>query len=152
MRKAASVDFSKIAFKICCVCLIFCFEWFLLCSVKLTLDTILMALIWGLIFSLGNHLILSYPISDRARGDALEKRRRSRIGNHHFSFVSFSLSCLKSRNSTLNIAWHFSVTGVPRTRRHSVKPVYSVRKFCTVYIQSHPYDTKIGLCNEFFIF
>lgn len=76
----------------------------------------------------------------------------SRIRNNRLSAVSCPFSSPKSRNSPLNIAWHICMTGILKMRKCIVKPIYSVRKFYTIYIQSHSYHTEIGLSNECFIF
>ena len=88
----------------------------------------------------------------RARQNVLERRRGSRIRNNRLSSVSCPFSSPKSRNSLLNIAWHFCMTGILKMRKCIVKPIYSGREFYAIYIQSHSCHTEIGLSNECFIF
>lgn len=88
----------------------------------------------------------------RERENVLERRRGSRIRNSRLSAVSCPFSSPKSRNSPLNIARHFCMTGILKMRKCIVKPIYSVRKFYTIYIQSHSYHTEIGLSNGVFHF
>lgn len=88
----------------------------------------------------------------RARQNVLERRRGSRIRNNRLSSVSCPFSSPKSRNSLLHIAWQFCMTGILKMRKCIVKPIYSVREFYTIYIQSHSFHTEIGLSNECCIF
>lgn len=160
MRKATSIDFLKVAFKICCVgffyycCFLMnCFSSEFCSRNEHGIDTSHLRFYFKSQKSLD--LILA-PIwmwsRVRARENVLERRRGSRIRNSCLSAVSCPFSSPKSRNSPQNIAWHFCMTSILKMRKCIVKPVYSVRKFYTIYIQSHSYHTEIGLSNGVFHF